>query len=193
NTGNATAYNLIVEDVFDQADWNVAAFAPATVPSGYTLVIDNDTPAVGQHTVSFASSGGQGLAAGSSVTASFDMPLAVLPPDPNPISNTADLVGGDSLPPKNGSPRDEARDLPPVSDSDQIGLPDLALSKTASLQVDADGSGDVSPGDTLRYTLTLDNTGAAPATNIVIDDVPDANSALVSGSVTTSTGTVTIG
>src|SRR5690625_3369181 len=72
-------------------------------------------------------------------------------------------------------------------------MPDLSLTKTADLQVDADSSGDVSPGDTLRYTLTLDNTGAAPATNIVIDDSPEANTELVVGSVVTSAGTVTIG
>src|SRR5690625_7823376 len=72
-------------------------------------------------------------------------------------------------------------------------MPDLSLTKTADLQVDADSSGDVSPGDTLRYTLTLDNTGAAPATNIVIDDTPDANTELAVGSVATSAGTDTIG
>src|SRR5699024_12181858 len=152
---SASAYNLIVEDVFDEADWDVAQFAAVNVPAGYTLVIENDAPAAGQHTVRLASTRSQALAAGSSVTASFDMPLAVLPPDPNPISNTADLVGGDSLPPKDGSPRDEARELPPVSDSDELGMPDLSLTKTADLEVDDDSYGAVPPVDPQLSTLAI--------------------------------------
>ena len=198
NTGNAAAYNLAVEDVFDETVWNLGGYNPITVPAGFTLNLQAATPAPGQQTLTFATDPNATapagtLQSGASVTAVFEIPLAVLPPDPNPVENTADLVGGDSLPAGPSGPRDEARDLPPVSDSDQLGLPELALSKTAALQNDADGSGDVSPGDTLRYTLTLDNTGAAAASNIVIDDVPDANSALVVGSVVASTGSVTIG
>ena len=194
NTGSAPAYDLDVTDVFDEADWDLAGFSPVSVPGGFELVLQPDTPVVGQQTLRFRTDSGAvspdgTLPVGSSVSAVFDLPLAVLPPTPNPLPNTADLVGGDTLP----GPDPNARDLPPDSGSAQIAVPDLQLSKTATLQVDADGSTDVSPGDTLRYTLTLDNTGAGPATNIAIDDTPDANTALVVGSVTTSQGSVTVG
>lgn len=194
NTGTAPAYDLSVEDVFDEADWNLNGFSPVSVPAGFTLTLQLATPGPGQQTLVFATDPGAVSPAGtvppgSSVSAVFDIPLAVLPPDPNPLPNTADQLAGDTLP--GADPN--ARDLPPDSDTAQIGLPDLALAKTAALQADNDGSGDISAGDTLRYTLTLDNTGAAAANGIVIDDAPDANSALVVGSVITGSGTVNIG
>jgi len=194
NTGTAPAYDLEVRDIFDQANWNLAGFTPISVPAGFTLNLLPDTPVAGQQTLVFATDTGAispdgTLPVASSISAVFDIPLAVLPPVPNPLPNTADLTGGDSLP----GVDPEARDLPPDSDSAQIAVPDLALDKTLAVQIDADTSGDASPGDTLRYTLTLRNTGAGPANNIVIDDVPDANSSLVAGSVTASAGSVTIG
>src|SRR5262245_32254794 len=61
--------------------------------------------------------------------------------------------------------------------------------KTAALQIDADGSGNISPGDTIRYTVVI--SGAA--TNVVFADSPfavDPNLNLVAGSVTCSGGSV---
>ena len=194
NTGTAPAYDLEVSDIFDDADWDLSGFTPITVPAGFTLNVQPDTPAADQQTLLFATDPGATapdgtLPVASSISAVFDIPLAVLPPVPNPLPNTADLTGGDSLP----GVDPEARDLPLDSASAQIAVPDLALDKTVAVQIDADTSGDASPGDTLRYTLTLRNTGAGPATNIVIDDAPDANSSLVNGSVTTSAGSVNVG
>lgn len=58
----------------------------------------------------------------------------------------------------------------------------LELTKDMTLLSDADGSGSVTPGDTVRVRLTYSNTGAAAATNVsVIDDVP--------GQLTYSAGT----
>jgi len=194
NTGTAPAYDLSVEDVFDEADWDLTGFSPVSLPSGFTLALQPATPGPGQQTLVFATDPGAvspagTVPAGSSVAAVFDVPLAVLPPDPNPLPNTADQVAGDSLPGTDAA----ARDLPPDEATDQISVPELVLSKTDALFDDPDGSGNVSPGDTLRYTLTLDNIGAAAASGIVIDDMPDANGPLVAGSVVTSAGTVNIG
>jgi uncharacterized repeat protein (TIGR01451 family)/fimbrial isopeptide formation D2 family protein len=194
NTGTAPAYDLSVEDVFDEADWNLGGFSPVSVPAGFTLNLQAGTPGPDQQTLVFATDPGAvspagTVPAGSSVSAVFDVPLAVLPPGPNPLPNTADQVAGDTLPGENPT----ERDLPTDSDTDQIGVPDLELIKTVALETDADGSGDVSPGDTLRYTLTLYNNGEAVATGIVVDDSPDANSTLVVGSVITSSGSVNIG
>jgi uncharacterized repeat protein (TIGR01451 family) len=65
--------------------------------------------------------------------------------------------------------------------------------KTWALTIDADGNGYPSPGDTLTYTVTLENLGNANALNVVFTDIPDVNSTLVAGSVTTTLGTVTKG
>ncbi len=67
--------------------------------------------------------------------------------------------------------------------------PALTFTKTAALLVDADGNGVVSPGDTLKYTLTLTNTGG-PANAVTVTDAIPANTNLVAGSITASQGTV---
>lgn len=194
NSGTAPAYDLDVSDVFDDADWDLSGFSPVSVPAGFELVVSPDTPAIGQQTLNFRTDPGAvspdgTLQVGAGVSAVFDIPLAVLPPSPNPLPNTADLVGGDTLP----GPDPAARDLPPDSSNASVAVPDLVLSKDDALLIDNDSSGDVSPGDTLRYTLVLDNIGAAATTNVLIDDVPDGNTSLVVGSVTTSSGTVNVG
>jgi uncharacterized repeat protein (TIGR01451 family) len=58
---------------------------------------------------------------------------------------------------------------------------------------DLDGSGSLSPGDTLLYTILITNTGSADALAVVLTDTPGAHTTLVAGSVTTTQGTVTNG
>ncbi|MFO0845540.1 MAG: Calx-beta domain-containing protein [Gemmataceae bacterium] len=66
--------------------------------------------------------------------------------------------------------------------------------KSAALYTDADGTGDVSPGDTLRYTIVVTNTSANAANAVQLTDLlPDVDLALVVGSVTTTRGTVASG
>ena len=71
--------------------------------------------------------------------------------------------------------------------------PALAATKADALFVDADSNGQVGAGDTLRYTVTLSNTGTGSANAVLFTDTPDANTTLISGSVTTSQGSVTSG
>ena len=53
-------------------------------------------------------------------------------------------------------------------------LPLLYAHKTAQIYQDLSSPGIVDPGDVLRYTIVLSNTGAIPATNVVLTDgVPD--------------------
>jgi uncharacterized repeat protein (TIGR01451 family) len=75
------------------------------------------------------------------------------------------------------------------------GSPTASVSATKSdaLVTDADGDGDVDAGDTLRYTVVIENDGAADAQGVVFSDSPDANAPLVDGTVTTTQGTVTLG
>ncbi len=75
--------------------------------------------------------------------------------------------------------------------------PNLHLSKEDTLLVDlfdnpAD-EGKVSPGDTLRYTIQVANTGNGTAQQVLLEDTPDPNSGLIVGSVTTSKGSILLG
>ncbi len=87
-------------------------------------------------------------------------------------------------------------DTPANEDSTKtpiVAAPVLTASKRDSLFTDADGNGTPSPGDTIEYAVTIQNTGNQAATGVIFNDTPDANSALVVGSVTTSAGTVAAG
>ncbi len=74
--------------------------------------------------------------------------------------------------------------------------PQIGATKASTFNVavdDLDGSGTLTPGDTLEYTVVITNSGTGDAQNVVFNDTPDANTLLVSGSVTTTQGTVTLG
>lgn len=54
----------------------------------------------------------------------------------------------------------------------------IAATKTDFLQNDADGSGGPTPGDTIRYTVVITNSGDTDATGVIFDDTPDPNTTL---------------
>jgi len=62
-------------------------------------------------------------------------------------------------------------------------LPLVYALKTVQLAADANNNGIVDPGDTLRYTITLTNSGATPATGVVLSDAVPANTTHVANSV----------
>ncbi len=71
-----------------------------------------------------------------------------------------------------------------------VSAPLLQVSKVGALHDDADGSGFLSPGDTVVYTITVNNLVNAVATGVVFSDTLDLQSRLISGSVQTSAGVV---
>lgn len=71
--------------------------------------------------------------------------------------------------------------------------PSASFDKAVSLLTDPDGDMTPSRGDTLRYTLTITNTGALTLLGVTLTDTPDPNTALIVGSVTTNAGVVTSG
>jgi uncharacterized repeat protein (TIGR01451 family) len=69
----------------------------------------------------------------------------------------------------------------------------LYLSLRDTLHVDADHDGNLTRGDTLRYTLLVSNTSDQPATNAVITTAIDGHLTLLVGSVSSDTGSVAAG
>ncbi|HEY1011860.1 MAG TPA: Ig-like domain-containing protein, partial [Herpetosiphonaceae bacterium] len=63
---------------------------------------------------------------------------------------------------------------------------DLHTTKIDSLQTDANGNGRPDAGDTLRYTVGISNTGSTDALSVTLNDVLDANTTLVPGSLRVS-------
>lgn len=85
----------------------------------------------------------------------------------------------------------------PVSNEDDATVPFddplLVALKSDALLTDADASGTLSVGDTLRYTIRIVNRGPVEAVDVVVEDTLMAGITLVDGSLTTSQGTVVSG
>ncbi len=71
--------------------------------------------------------------------------------------------------------------------------PDVDAIKDDSLIADNDGDGFADPNDQIRYTIVITNTGDGDGKNVVFNDTPDSNTTLVTGSVSSTQGTVTFG
>ena len=69
-----------------------------------------------------------------------------------------------------------------------LAAPSLVALKTDLLLVDADGNETASPGDTIRYDVTIENLGNQAASGVVFSDIPDGNTTLNSGSVLVADG-----
>ncbi len=83
-------------------------------------------------------------------------------------------------------PSDDPRtEIPDDPTRDVVGnYPLLFAPKSAALQIDASSPGIVDPGDVLRYTITVYNNGAVPATAVDLTDMVPANTTYVADSVT---------
>ncbi|MCB0114171.1 MAG: DUF11 domain-containing protein, partial [Caldilineaceae bacterium] len=129
------------------------------------------------------------LAVGAQVTIVFDVRIAdTIPADVTHVANQG-IVSSSELPetptddPDTSTPDDPT--LTPIRSE-----PALVLSKQVTLDVDADNNGVPSPGDTLRYSVTVQSTGNTTALGLVLTDTLDVNTTLIVGSVTTTQGTV---
>jgi uncharacterized repeat protein (TIGR01451 family) len=115
-------------------------------------------------------------------TITFDVVISPTVPDGTVISNqgfvtapASGIVDQPSDDPDTPVPNDPTRDI--------VGnLPLLYATKTVALLVDLGTPGVVDPGDTLRYTITVQNSAAIAATGVVLTDGVPANTSYVADS-----------
>jgi uncharacterized repeat protein (TIGR01451 family) len=92
----------------------------------------------------------------------------------SPTSNISDFPSDD---PRTPIANDPTRDI--------VGsVPLIFPVKRVALQVDQSSPNIVDPGDVLRYTITVYNTGRLPMSGVVLHDVVPANTTYVADSVT---------
>jgi uncharacterized repeat protein (TIGR01451 family)/fimbrial isopeptide formation D2 family protein len=112
-----------------------------------------------------------------------------------PLNNNAVLTYG-SIPGATGAPGSGRNGSGGINDyrsaSSAAVTPNanaqIRADKTVAMVVDADGSGNLTPGDTVEWTIVLANNGPA-VTNVVFTDGIPANTTYVAGSLTTTKGT----
>jgi uncharacterized repeat protein (TIGR01451 family) len=129
---------------------------------------------------------------GDEVTIEFNANInSPLPDGVGSIKNQG-FISGDNF----ATAQTDDPDTPNINDETVTTLgtiPVINANKVDDLLVDVNGDGLASPGDTLVYTVTLANTGAVDATNVVFfDDEIDPHTSLIVGSVTVSDPGATI-
>ena len=84
------------------------------------------------------------------------------------VVTPADVVAGAILNTATG----DSDQTDPVTDNEDTTVPSprMVVDKPTPVNADEDGSGDVSVGDTLTYTITAINNGAATLTNLAVTD-----------------------
>jgi uncharacterized repeat protein (TIGR01451 family) len=182
NSGNAAATGVWFTDTMDSNTTLVAGSVQAS--PGVTVTSDTD-PTVGVEIGTLP--GG-----GASVVISFKVTIAdSLPAGVSAVANQG-LVESNELPDEPTDDPDTAPDDDPT-DTPVTAAPVIEAFKQDLLFTDADGSGVLSPGDTLLYVVVIDNFGNAGVADVLFTDTPDENTTLVVGSVQASQGNVTSG
>ncbi len=193
NTGNAPAYDILIEDILDTGIWDVSTITGVTIPTGFVFA-DAAGPGATEHTVSISSDPAGSTPATSIEPAevivfTFSVALRDDVVLPTTIPNTATVTEASTIP---GDDPAEL-DLPEVDADATLEIPVLDSTKSATLVDDLNMSGGASPGEVLEYTIVLTNSGDGPANNVTITDTPDMNGTIVLGSVSTTLGTITSG
>jgi uncharacterized repeat protein (TIGR01451 family) len=113
------------------------------------------------------------------VSGELQVTAAVNPGASGQVLNMVALDYADSL--NNPYPRVTSEDLDLIPGA--APRPQLIVEKTARLAPDRNGNGRADPAELIEYTIVVSNTGAVAATNVQLRDTPDANTTLVTGTV----------
>ncbi len=158
-----------------------------THPGGSTVVSETpvlhiegiDVPAHGQVTVTFRVVVDDPLPAG--VTQITNQGTVFYDSDGDGTNDSTQQTDGDTA-----QPGEQSTDIPVTA-----GANFDETTKGVALQTDADTNGAVTPGDTLRYTVVIPNTGDQDATGVTFSDPIPFNTTYVALSVTATAGTAT--
>src|SRR5213594_2660357 len=114
-------------------------------------------------------------------TITFDVVISPTVPNGTVISNQGFVTAGTVV--VNQPSDDPGTPVPNDPTRDVVGnFPLLYATKTVALLVDLGTPGVVDPGDTLRYTITVQNSATIAATGVVLTDSVPANTTYVADS-----------
>ena len=180
SASSADAYNLVVTDTLPAGLSYSAGSAsvPPTSVSGQVITwnISALTLAQDQTTITYRARVALTAAIGAPLTNSATLKYSSVAAatggrdGSNGIGGLNDYVSGATA---------------PVTPSD---IRSIAASKTVALAIDADASGGLTPGDTLEYTIVLNNRATTTQTNVVFTDLIPTNTTYVAASLTSTKG-----
>ncbi len=196
NPGDTLTYTIVIDNV--SAYPGYALVFTDTPDANTTLVVGSVTTTAG----SVTSGNGAGettigvdlgtLANGGQVTITFQVTVGSGFTVANSTVSNQGSVSGTNLPATLTDDPTQAGSSDPTLATVLVPTT-VSASKRASLVVDLDHDLNPDPGDTLGYSITITNTGSVATQALQFTDTPDANTTLVSGSVTTTVGSVTTG
>ncbi len=184
NVGTAHATGVVLRD---QIPVNTGYVAGSTTLNGMSVAdVSGSSPLVAGMLINAPVDATAGVlavdlpvSADHVATITFDVIV-----DPDAVDGTVISNQGFVSAPDGGvidTPSDDPA-TPVVNDPtrDIVGaLPLLYADKRVALQVDGGTPGIVDPGDVLRYTITITNSGNVPATGVVLTDAVPANTTYV--------------
>lgn len=166
-----------------------------TIPAGLTVVAASENSSAGLISIvgQAASWSVASLPAGAVETAQFDVTIDVFAPMSMRFTNQASADSDQTDPSVSDANGDADDGLQATAFSAVNGIAGVAaldVEKRWSLFSDVDGDGLVDPGDTIAYQVTLINAGSATASNVRLADTVPADTSIVAGSVSSSSGVV---
>jgi large repetitive protein len=150
NAGPSTATGIVVQDV---------------VPSGYTVIPGSITGGgvLSGNTITWSGLSLSATPGLNSLTLTFNTTVTSNPNYTNPVQ----IVSANQNDPNPSN--NQTTVTPPVEF-----VSDLSLAKSVVLLIDADASGNLSAGDTVRFSVVLSNAGPAGVANVVVEDLVPA-------------------
>jgi large repetitive protein len=150
NAGPDAATGIVVQDV---------------VPSGYTVIPGSITGGgvLSGNTITWSGLSLSATPGLNSLTLTFNATVTSNPNYTNPVQ----IVSANQNDPNPSN--NQTTVTPPVEF-----VSDLSLVKSVVLLIDADASGNLSAGDTVRFSVVLSNAGPAGVTNVVVEDLVPA-------------------
>jgi uncharacterized repeat protein (TIGR01451 family) len=170
NNGSATATSVTYSDTVD-ANTSLICSAPNDPTTSQGTITSCTPGSGGSLTVAVGD-----INASDSVTITYK--VQVEPGNFKNVANHGTITGdnfSDKLTDDPDTPETDDATVTPI----QLDTSDLEVTKADTLAEDVQGNGKVNPGDTIQYTVTITNNGAATASNATFTDTVDGNTTLI--------------
>ena len=167
NTGLATAYDIVIEDVLPTTWWDTTTITEISTPAGFTYSLSG---APGDATITYASDAGStppdnAIVVGEALTFRYSAQLTA--DAVSPVTNIAVVTEHTSI--DGDGPENEQREYDPVEDEEVLDIPAVSLDKV--LISPTGRSAQV--GEIVTFEIVVTNTGGVALDPVEVIDTFD--------------------